>query len=56
MAKGQKKINDTVKPGGAGCYLSEVVCKAWRKEKVELSLHSRYAEARKSAALVVKKV
>jgi len=30
-------------------------CKAWVQNKTEPFLHSRYAEARKSAALTVKK-
>ena len=33
----------------------KVACKAWRHNKADSSLHSRYTEARKPAALTVKK-
>jgi len=33
----------------------KVACKAWRHNKADSSLHSQYTEARKPAALMVKK-
>ena len=44
-----------MEPGSEKCYLKKEAYKAWFQNKADLSLHSRYAEARMSATLTVVK-